>query len=220
MRIGVLGTGMVGAALGTRLVELGHDVVMGARTAGNERGVAWAATHAERARAGTFADAAAHGEVVVNATAGVASLRALELAGPENLAGKVLVDVANPIASYGPPLTLDPVGDDSLGEQIQRANPRARVVKALNTVNCQVMVDPSRVPGQHDVFLAGEDAGAKDLVRDLLHGFGWPDGSIRDLGGIVAARGLEMYLVLWVQNMVTLGTADFNVHVVSAAPTG
>jgi hypothetical protein len=218
MRIGVLGTGMVGSTLGSRFVQLGHDVVMGARSADNEKAVAWAVESGERARAGTFADAAAHGDVVVNATAGVVSLRALDLAGGDNLAGKVLVDVANPIASYGPPLTLDPVGDDSLGEQIQRAHPRARVVKTLNTVNCQVMVDPTRVQGESDVFLAGDDPAAKEVVRGLLRELGWPSPSIRDHGGIAAARGMEMYLVLWVQNMVALGTSDFNIRVVSAPP--
>jgi predicted dinucleotide-binding enzyme len=214
MRIGVLGTGMVGSTLADRLVGLGHDVVMGARSADNEKAVAWAAESGERARAGTFADAAAHGEVVVNATAGVASLRALELAGADNLAGKVLVDVANPIATYGTPPTLDPVGDDSLGEQIQRAHPAARVVKTLNTVNCLVMVDPGRVQGDSDVFLAGDDPAAKEVVRGLLRELGWPEASIRDLGGIVAARGLEMYLIFWIQNLVALGSSDFNIRVV------
>lgn len=217
MRVGVLGTGMVGTALATRLVEVGHDVVMGSRTPGNEKAVAWARTHPERAAAGTFAEAADHGEVVVNATAGTASLAALRAAGAENLAGKVLVDVANPIAQYAPAIRLDPVGEDSLAEQIQRAFPDARVVKTLNTMNCDVMVRPDTVPGEHDVFLAGDDAAAKEVVRSILQEFGWPETSVRDLGGVAAARGLEMYLVLWLGLMTSLGRSDFNIRVVAAA---
>jgi hypothetical protein len=215
MRIGVLGTGSVGTARAGRFVELGHDVVMGSRSAINEKANAWAEAYAERAAAGTFADAAAHGEVVVNATAGTASLAALEAAGAENLAGKVLVDVANPIAAYGPPITLDPVGDDSLAEQIQRRFPDARVVKTLNTVNAAVMVDPAAMSVAHDVFVAGDDADAKATVRGLLREMGWLEENIRDVGGVSSARALEMYLVLWVSLVGSLGRYDFNVHVVT-----
>lgn len=215
MRIGVLGTGMVGSTLGSRFVELGHDVVMGSRSATNEKAAGWAAQHSERAAAGSFADAAAHGELVVNATSGGSSLAALEAAGADNLAGKVLVDVANAISGYGPPMTLDPVGDDSLAERIQRAFPDARVVKTLNTVNAAVMVAPAAMGVPHDVFLAGEDAEAKATVRGLLQEMGWSEQSIRDVGGIAAARGLEMYLVLWLSLAGSLGRYDFNIHVVT-----
>src|SRR5688572_25356955 len=153
MRIGVLGTGMAGETLSSKLVEVGHDVVMGARSADNEKAIAWSERFAERAGHGTFADAAAHGELVVNATGGVVSLEALRAAGSENLAGKTLLDVANPLDfSGGFPPRLSVVNDDSLGEQIQRQFPGARVVKALNTMNCLVMVDPTRVRGEHDVL--------------------------------------------------------------------
>jgi 8-hydroxy-5-deazaflavin:NADPH oxidoreductase len=216
MRIGVLGTGMVGQALATRLVETGHDVVMGSREAANEKAAAWVVAQPARAAAGTFADAAAHGEVVLNATGGTVSIDALRLAGAENLAGKVLIDVANPMKpDSGFPPQLDPVGDDSLAERIQREFPAARVVKTLNTMNCDVMVDPSIVPGEHDVFMAGEDASAKEVVRELLRAFGWPDSSIRDVGGIAAARGLEMYLIFWIGLRVSLGHNSFNVRVVT-----
>jgi 8-hydroxy-5-deazaflavin:NADPH oxidoreductase len=216
MRIGVLGTGMVGQALASRLIETGHDVVMGSRDAANDKAAAWVAARPERAAAGTFADAAAHGEVVFNATGGDVSLAALRLAGAENLAGKVLIDVANPMKpDSGFPPQLDPVGDDSLAERIQREFPRARVVKALNTMNCAVMADPSIVPGEHDVFIAGEDASAKEVVRGLLRGFGWPEASIRDVGGIAAARGLEMYLIFWIGLRMSLGHNSFNVRVVT-----
>ncbi len=214
MRIGVFGTGLVGETLATRLVEVGHDVVMGARSATNEKALAWSARFAERARPGTFADAAAHGELVVNATGGVVSLAALRSAGAANLAGKTLLDVANPLDfSGGFPPRLSVVNDDSLGEQIQREFPAARVVKALNTMNAAVMVDPGRVPGDHDVLMAGNDEAAKRQVADLLVSFGWPPAAIRDLGGIGVARGLEGYLPLWLSLMGSLGTGDFNIHV-------
>jgi predicted dinucleotide-binding enzyme len=216
MRIGVLGTGMVGQALASRLVETGHDVVMGSRDATNEKAVAWAVAQPVRGAAGTFADAAAHGEVVLNATGGVVSLDVLRLAGADNLAGKVLIDVSNPMQpDSGFPPQLDPVGDDSVAEQIQREFPAARVVKALNTMNGDVMVDPSSLPGEHHVFMAGEDESAKEVVRDLLRGFGWPDSSIRDVGGITAARGLEMYIIFWIGLRISLGHNAFNIRVVS-----
>jgi 8-hydroxy-5-deazaflavin:NADPH oxidoreductase len=216
MRIGVLGTGMVGEALASRLVETGHDVVMGSRDAANAKAAAWAGRHPERAGHGTFAGAAAHGEVVLNATGGAVSLDVLRLAGADNLAGKVLIDVSNPmVPDTGFPPRLEPVNGDSLAESIQREFPDARVVKTLNTMNCDVMADPSRLPGAHDVFLAGEDAEAKAVVRDLLRGFGWPDDAIRDLGGLTAARGLEMYVIFWIGLRISLGHHNFNVHVVT-----
>ena len=172
MRIGVLGTGMVGETLATKLVEVGHDVVMGARSAGNDKAVAWSERFPERAGQGSFSDAAAHGELIVNATAGVASLEALRAAGADNLAGKTLLDVANPLDfSGGFPPRLSVVNDDSLGEQIQREFPATRVVKALNTMNCLVMVDPARVSGDHDVLMAGDDESAKAGGDRTARGF-------------------------------------------------
>ena len=217
MRIGVLGTGMVGNAIAGRLVELGHTVMMGAREAGNERARAWVETAGDGASEGSFADAAAFGELVVNCTSGAHSLDALEAAGRENVAGKVLIDVANPLDfSAGMPPTFTVANTDSLGEQVQRALPDAKVVKALNTMNCQVMVEPNRVPGDHAVFMCGDDADAKRQVRELLEGVGWPSVRIIDLGGIEAARGTEMYVALWVRLWGTLGTGDFNIAVVRA----
>lgn len=212
MKIGVLGTGMVGQAIGTKLVELGHAVKMGSRGAGNENGVAWAAGAGDGASEGTFAEAAAHAEIVFNCTAGVASLQALEMASAGNLDGKILIDVANPLDfSNGMPPTLSVCNDDSLGEQIQAAFPRVRVVKALNTMNCLVMVDPSRVPGDHVVLIAGEDAGAKREAAELLFSFGWPEARVRDIGGIASARGSEMFVPLWLTLYGQLGTGDFNI---------
>jgi hypothetical protein len=215
MRIGVLGTGMVGQAIASRLVELGHDVLMGAREAGNLKATGWAADH-PGGRAGSFADAAGHGELVVNATAGTASLAALAAAGGSaTLDGKPLLDVANPLDfSGGMPPTLSVVNTDSLAEQIQRAYPAARVVKALNMVNADVMVHPERVPGAHHTFVAGDDAESKQLVTGLLGEFGWPAERVLDLGDLRAARGMEMYLPLWLSMMAAQQTANFNIQVV------
>lgn len=214
MRIGVLGTGMVGKTIGTKLVDLGHEVRMGSRTAGNERATEWVADVGEGASEGDFSAAAEHGELVFNCTAGAASLDALAAAGERNLAGKALVDVANPLDfSQGMPPSLAIANTDSLGERIQASFPAARVVKALNTMNCEVMVDPARVPGDHAVFVCGDDAGAKGEVTELLGAFGWPAGRVIDLGDITAARGAEMYLPLWLRIMGALGTPHFNIAV-------
>jgi 8-hydroxy-5-deazaflavin:NADPH oxidoreductase len=162
-----------------------------------------------------FAEAAAHGELIFNCTNGTASLEALGAAGAENLGGKVLVDVANVLDfSQGRPPAVGVSNDDSLGEQIQRAFPEARVVKALNTVNANVMVDPGVVPGEHDIFISGNDDEAKAQVGELLQSFGWRADRILDLGDISAARGQEMYVAFWLGLMGTAGGAAFNIHVV------
>ncbi len=203
---------MVGNSIATKLAELGHAVFMGARDAANEKAAEWASRGGER-RHGTFADAAEFGELVFNCTGGAVSLQALEQAGEDALRGKVLVDVANPLDfSKGRPPTLSVCNDDSLGEQIQRRFD-ARVVKTLNTVNHEVMVDPGRVPGEHDVFVCGEDAEAKERVTELLVSFGWPRERVLDLGGIEAARGTEMYMPLWLRLMGAVGSAQLNIHV-------
>ena len=201
MRIGVLGTGVVGRTIATKLRELDHDVLIGSRTAGDD--------------AVPFAEAATHGELLFNCTAGTASLEALGAAGLDNLAGKILVDVSNSLDfSRGRPPTLAVCNDDSVGEQIQRAFPETKVVKALNTVNAAVMVSPDLVPGEHAVFVCGNDDDAKSEVRELLESFGWPASSIIDLGDIPAARGPEMYIALWLRLMGAVGTPSFNINVV------
>ena len=163
---------------------------------------------------GTFAEAAAHGEVVVNATASAVSLEALERAGEENLSGKVLMDVSNPLDfSKGMPPTLSVVNTDSLGEQIQRRFPEARVVKTLHTTNARLMVDPARLAGgDHTVFVGGDDPEAKAVVTDLLRSFGWSD--IVDLGDITTARGTAMMLPLWVRPFGALDNPLFNFKIV------
>lgn len=222
MRIAVLGTGTVGATIGRKLIELGHDVVMGSRTADNPKAAEWLASLADdathgSASAATYADAAAGSEIVVNATAGLGSLEALRAAGADNLTGKVLLDISNPLDfSQGMPPSLDPCNTDSLAEQIQREFPGAHVVKSLNTMTAAVMVNPGLVPGRHSVFVCGENDNAKGEVRNILVSFGWNSGSIVDLGGIAAARGLEMFLPLWVTIMGALETPNFNIALVRA----
>jgi hypothetical protein len=187
---------------------------MGSRSADGEALRDWLSEDGQDASGGTFADAASSAELVFNCTAGGASLDALAAAGVGNLAGKTLVDVANPLDfSQGMPPLLSICNDDSLGEQIQAAHPEARVVKALNTINHLVMTDPGRVPGDHNVFICGNDDGAKSEVTTLLESFGWPGESILDLGDITAARGTEMYLPLWLRLYGAFGTGDLNIKV-------
>lgn len=214
MEIGVLGTGAVGRAIASRLLELGHAVTMGSRSAGSESLREWLGDAGDGAAGGSFAEAAAAGELLFNCTAGAASLQALEAAGAGNVAGKVLVDVANPLVfASGSLPTLAVVNDDSLAERIQAAHPDARVVKALNTVTAQVMVDPGRLEGDHVTFVCGNDEAAKTEVGGLLEAFGWRPGSIVDLGDLTAARAAEMYLPLWLRLWQSLGTTDFNIAI-------
>ncbi|MEU6864055.1 NAD(P)-binding domain-containing protein [Streptomyces sp. NPDC046876] len=220
MRYAVLGTGMVGRTVADRLASLGHEVVVGTRdpeaTAARTDYAEWQAANPGIGLAG-FAEAARHGETLVNATAGRASIEALTEADAAHLDGKVLIDIANPLDfSRGFPPVLDPVNDDSLGELIQRTFPGLRVVKTLNTMQCKVMVDPARVAGEHSVFLSGEEAAAKKSVRELLYSFGWPEASVLDLGGIETARGTEMLLPVWLRLMGSLGHTDFNFHIQGA----
>ena len=213
MKFGVLGSGMVGSTIATKLVSLGHEVKMGSRDATNPKAKAWVASAGRGASHGTFADAAAFGEILFNCTSGAGSVDALKSTGAA-LGGKILVDVANALDfSKGMPPTLFVSNTDSLGETIQRTFPEAKVVKALNTVSANVMVNPSRVPGDHDIFVCGNDAGAKaQVVRLLKDEFGWEN--VNDLGDITAARGTESYLHLWLRLYGSLQTADFNIHVV------
>lgn len=225
MRAGILGTGVVGRALASKLSDLGHEVMIGTRDPedtlsrtepgpyGNPPFGAWREEH-PGVRLGTFDEAAAHGALVVNATAGGGSLEALESAGEENLSGKILIDVANPLDfSGGMPPTLSVSNTDSLGEQIQRRFPEARVVKTLNTMNAQVMVDPAQLSaGDHTVFVSGDDPEAKARVTELLQSFGWTD--VIDLGDISTARGAEMLLPIWVRLFAALQNPIYNFKIV------
>ncbi len=215
MRCGVLGTGIVGQTLGAALVGLGHEVCMGSRSLPNEPSQAWADANGDAARVGTFAEAAAFGDIVLNCTAGVHSLAVVEQAGSTAFTGKVVVDVANPLDfSEGFPPRLAVAPGDSLAEQIQRLLPDAHVVKALNTVTASVMVDPGSLEQPTDLFVAGDDEGAKDQVTTLLAELGWSRDRVRDLGGLSAARSLEAYVMLWVGLMQSTGSTQFNVRVV------
>jgi hypothetical protein len=222
MTYAVLGTGTVGRTIAARLLELGHEVVIGTRDPeatlaradgeGTPSFAAWLDQHGG-ARLVTFADAAAAADVVVNATNGSGALPALEAAGADNLAGKVVIDVSNPLDfSAGFPPTLFVKDDDSLGEQIQRTFPEARVVKTLNTMNATLMVRPQELGEDSSVFVSGNDASAKETVTALLQSFGHRD--VIDLGDITTARGAEMVLPIWVRLMRSLGTATFNFKVV------
>lgn len=232
MKITVLGTGLVGRLLAGKLDSLGHDVVAGtrnpgatlARTEWTKTGdvdtppyAVWQEEHPD-VRLLPFPEAGAHGEVVLNATGGASSLDALAKVGAENLAGKVLLDLALPLDfSTGFPPTLTVANTDSLGEQIQRAYPDAKVVKSLTSVFCQVMAEPSRIPGEHNIFVAGNDDDAKQAVRSLLESFGWPVASILDLGDITAARAAEMYSRMYFTLVGALGTFEVNINVVRAS---
>ena len=225
MRFGILGTGVVGKTIAVRLDGLGHDVIVGTRNPeetlsrtdpdqyGNPPFGSWQEEHPE-VRLGTFAEAAAHGDMVVNATAGAVSLEALEQAGEDNLNGKILIDIANPLDfSKGMPPTLLVSNTDSLGEQIQRRFPEAKVVKTLHTMNAYLMVAPAQLAAtDHTVFVSGDDAEAKARVSELLRSFGWSD--IIDLGDITTARGTEMVLPIWVRLFGVLQKPIYNFMIV------
>ena len=225
MKIAVLGTGMVGRALAGRLSQLGHDVAIGTRDVqttttrtdpdgmGTPPYSVWQPLH-PGVHLMRLDEAGAGAELVINATSGPAALAALDAVGAANLAGKVVLDLALPLDfSNGMPPRLTIANTDSLGEQVQRTYPQARVVKTLTNVFCEVMVDPARVPGRHNLFMAGNDPSAKASVVSLLQQFGWQREAILDLGGIASARALEMYEPLYFAIQQTLGTFDFNISV-------
>jgi 8-hydroxy-5-deazaflavin:NADPH oxidoreductase len=216
MKITVLGTGMVGNAIATKLVKVGHQVMMGSRNANSDAGREWLHSVGGKAQIGTLADAAKFGEFVFDCTNGANSLAALRQAGAANLHGKILAQVGNPLdASKGMPASLTVCNTDSLGEQVQREFPDVRVVKALNTLNCDIMIDPSRVPGDHDLFICGNDPEAKrEVANRLCEWFAWKPGNIIDLGDISNSRGTEMFLPLWMRLWGVLGTPHFNIHIV------
>lgn len=224
MNIAVLGTGTVGQTLAAALADLDHAVTIGtrdpaatlARTEPDRLGAPpmaqWLPEHPGVALL-AFDQVAADAELVVNATSGRVSLGALAAVG-QHLDGKVLLDAANPLDfSAGYPPTLTVANTDSLAEQVQRAHPAARVVKSLNTINAALMVEPTRVPGEHQLFVAGEDDDAKATVAALLGELGWPADRVLDLGGLRAARSMEMYLPFWLSLAGALGTTDVNIQV-------
>lgn len=212
MRYGVLGTGMVGLAISNRLAELGHEVMIGTRDPSKSSDKLKSKN--EAVLIGTFAEAAAFGDILFSVTLGSVSVDVLKAAGESNLNGKALVDVSNPLDfSKGMPPTLFVTNTDSLGEQIQRAFPKLKVVKALNTMSAPIMVNPKQVAGgDHDLFICGDDASAKASVIGVLNEFGWVN--IHDLGDITNSRALEALLPIWVRLYGKLGTGMFNFKVV------
>lgn len=213
MKIGILGTGMVGEALGTKFVQLGHQVKMGSRTANNEAATRWAAKNGATASAGTFADAAAFAEIAFLCLKGDIELDVVRSVGPGPFGAKIVVDVSNPLDfSRGMPPSLSICNTNSLGEEVQKALPAAKVVKALNIVNCEIMADPGKAGEQPTMLICGNDTTAKSKISDLLKSMGWKD--IIDLGDITKARGTEMLLPAWLALMQTLGHPNFGFKVV------
>lgn len=217
MQISVLGTGTVGDTIGSKLIQLGHQVMMGSRTANNEKAMAFVAKHEGAASAGTFSDSAAFGEIIFNCTAGMGSIEALTMATAANLKGKIIVDVSNPLDfSKGMPPSLAVVNTNSLGEEIQRTFPETKVVKTLNTMWCGLMVNPLMINnGDHNNFICGNDTDAKEKVKELLYSFGWSEKNILDLGDLTKARGTEMYLPLWLSIYGATNNGAFNIKIVS-----
>ena len=230
MKIAVLGTGVVGQTIAEKLTQVGHEVMFGTRSAaeslaktgegnfGRPAFGAWYTQHQDKMKLGTFAEAAAWGDMLVNATNGMGTLAALELAGAANMKDKVLLDISNPLDfSKGFPPSLSVCNTDSLGEQIQRAFPDTKVVKSLNTLNAYLMVGPGLLPEAHNIFMSGNDEDAKAVVLTLLQSFGWPADSVIDLGDITTARGTEQLLPIWVRLMGTLkNNGMFNFKIVKA----
>jgi predicted dinucleotide-binding enzyme len=222
MKIGLIGSGVVAQTLGAKLVELGHDVVLGTRDpkkldekkmmAGSLR--EWLETVQHKARVVTFQEAAVYGEVLVNATHGLASIEALKLAGVDKVGSKVLIDTANELDfSQGMPPRVLAAQDRCLAEDIQKTFANLKVVKAFNMVAAPVMVNPKALNhGDHSLLICGNDAAAKGKVTEILKSFGWSD--VVDVGDISATRGLEMYLGLWVRLWGTLQTPMVNIKIV------
>jgi 8-hydroxy-5-deazaflavin:NADPH oxidoreductase len=217
MKVAILGTGIVGDTIGSKLVELGHNVMMGSRTSNNEKAIAFVNKHNGKATAGTFNEAATFGEIIFNCTAGANSIEALKLAGENNLKNKIIVDVANTLDfSTGTTPTLALVNTTSLGEEIQLQFPNSKVVKTLNTMWCGLMVNPALINNaDHDNFICGNDPDAKEIVKDILKSFGWFNKNILDLGDITKARGPEMYLPLWLRIWGATNNGAFNIKIVS-----
>ena len=211
MKNGIFGTGVVGQTIAEKLVQLGHIVMMGTRdkTAtlaktgkdnfGRPALSEWL-KNSSKVRLGTFSEAASFGEILVIATNGFGTMPALQVAGKDNLASKIMIDISNPLDfSKGMPPTLFISNTDSLAEQIQRTYPETKVVKALNTMNAYIMTNPGLLPDDHNVFLNGNDAKAKEEVTKLLVSFGWKEKNIIDMGDITTARGTEQILPIWVR---------------------
>jgi predicted dinucleotide-binding enzyme len=214
-KIGVFGTGIVGNTIGTKLVQLGYKVMMGSRTAANEKAIAWVDANGKSASSGAFEDTVEFGDIIFNCTKGESALEVFKQAGIVKFKGKVIVDVSNPLDfSKGMPPSLLPqyTNTNSLGEEIQKLLPEANVVKTLNIVNCEVMVDAGKSGGDPTMFISGNSEEAKEKIKALLNQFGWTD--IIDLGDITAARGTEMLLPLWLRTYMATGNGYFGFKII------
>jgi len=204
---------MVGESIANKLISLGHSVCMGSRTADNEKAVSWARAASPAASVLAFSDAARFGEIIFVCTKGDASLDVVRNLPTDAVDGKILIDVSNPLDfSHGMPPSLLICNTNSLGEEIQKAQPRARVVKTLNVVNAAVMVNPAKTGGSPTMFVSGDDAEAKAKVIGLLQSFGWTD--IIDLGNIATARGTEMLLPIWLSVLQTYGHPNYGFKII------
>jgi len=226
MKIAVFGTGIVGQVIAGRLAGLGHTVTIGTRDVsktlartekdgyGNPPFKEWQEQN-KSVNLNTFKETAVAAEIIFNCTSGQGSLDALKLAGEENLHGKIIIDIANPLDfSKGMPPTLSPGNTDSLGELIQRTFPETKVVKTLNTMNCFLMVNPAAIAADHHVFVSGNDAAAKSTAKEILKSFGWQEKNMIDLGDITTARGTEQLLPIWIRLYGALKTPMFNFNIV------
>ncbi|MBK8448647.1 MAG: NAD(P)-binding domain-containing protein [Saprospiraceae bacterium] len=217
MNIAVLGTGIVGETIGSKLIELGHTIKMGSRTNTNEKGLAWVQKNGSQASLGTFAKAATFAEVIFNCTKRVEAVGILKSIDPNALQNKILIDLTNPLDfSNGMPPSLSICNTNSLGEEIQQNFPELKVVKTLNTMWCGLMVNPSLIGDEaHVNFICGNDEDAKSWVKELLRSFGWKNNQLIDLDDISAARGTEMYLPLWLRIYGATKNGAFNIKIIS-----
>ena len=222
MKIGIIGSGVVAQTLGAKFIALGHDVVVGTRDPlklDEKKKMAdslreWLAKTGNKGRVATFAEAATHGDILINATSGDISIEALKMAGADKVGPKVLIDTANVLDfSKGMPPRALASQDNCLAEQIQAAFPNLRVVKSLNTITSSLMVNPRALKdGEHTIFVSGNDKPAKAQVGELLAALGWTD--ILDLGDLSTARAPEMYMAMWLRLWGATGTGVVNVKVV------
>jgi len=205
MKIGILGSGPVGRALGRGFASKGHDVKLGSRTPEKQEVKHWLKSTKGQVSAGTFSDTAKHGEVLVLCTLGEATENAVKLAGTKNFDEKLVIDATNPLDfSRGMPPGLFVGTTDSLGERVQRMLPNAKVVKCFNIVNNQTMINPRMKEGLPDMIICGNDEAAKQQVARLLKELGWSEPI--DIGGIDGARWLEAYTALWVRLATKIGS--------------
>lgn len=214
-KIGILGTGVVGQTIGSKLIELGYSVKMGSRTANNEKAASWVGKSGANSSAGTFEDAAKFGDIIFLCTKGDVTIDIVKLAKTENFKGKTVIDISNPLDfSKGMPPSLIPhlSNTNSLGEEVQKTIPEAHVVKTLNIVNCEVMVNAKKSGGDPTMFVSGNNSESKAEVKSILNQFGWND--IIDLGDITTARGTEMLLPIWLRIWVATQNGYFAFKVV------